>query len=213
MRDEILRRIREKYPLIPREMGELKELKKGMYRFNFECYRVGEIGNLFAIDMSAMFGLMKMETVVLTPIERDLSFCNFDVVHAMGTDTCIFEMYDTGISERDLSSFDPLKEKYADLPAYETKPRWYDSWRLSPSIGKRGKGLAARGEEMLEEHLNEYLRLLAQAPACDPEEKRERNRRYVDRLLAEGGAAVDSMKKLLGEEKTDRLIRRFMFDV
>ena len=72
MRDEILRRIREEYPLIPREMGELKELKKGMYRFDFECYRVGEIGNLFAIDMSAMFGLMKMETVVLTPIERDL---------------------------------------------------------------------------------------------------------------------------------------------
>ena len=85
--------------------------------------------------------------------------------------------------------------------------------RLLEDTRKVSSWLAARGEEMLEEHLNEYLRLLAQAPACDPGEKRERNRRYVDRLLAEGGAAVDSMKKLLGEEKTDRLIRRFMFDV
>ena len=213
MIEAVYRQVKKNYTLVQRDMGDLKELKKGVYRFVFEAYEVKDVGNLFFIDMSAMLGLMKMETAVLTPIQRDLSFVNLDVVHAMGNDTYLFEMYDTSLAKTDLSCFDPLKEKYASLPPYETKPRWYDSWRLSPSIGKRGKKISTQGEKMLTEHLNLYLRLLGEAPACDPEKKREKNRGYVDRLLAEGGPAVDSMKKLLGEEKTEELIRRSMYDV
>ena len=74
-------------------------------------------------------------------------------------------MYDTCLTKTDLCCFDPMKEKYASLPPYEAKPRWYDSWCLSPSIGKRGKKISVQGEDMLAEHLELYLRLLAEAPA------------------------------------------------
>ncbi len=56
-----------------------------------------------------------------------------------------------------------------------------------------------------------YLGLLRQTPACGKEEKRAATAAYVDGLLTNGGPAVDSMKKIIGPEKTARLVRAFMY--
>ena len=61
--------------------------------------------------------------------------------------------------------------------------------------------------------LSFYLDCLSKAPGCDPDVKKEKNRAYAERLLSEGGVAVDSMKKISGEEKTSRLIREYMYAV
>ena len=53
--------------------------------------------------------------------------------------------------------------------------------------------------------------LLDQVLVCDPVLKTEKNKVYVERLLSEGGAAVDSMNKIIGPEKTGELIRKFMY--
>lgn len=213
MNEIILKTISARYTAAARDMGDLKEIRGGLFRFSCESYSLDGIGNLFFIRMRAMAGLIKMETAVLTPVERDLSFCNFDVVHAAGTHTMIFEMYRTCMEERDLSAFAPIRETYRQLPDYESAPRWYDEFRLPPSIGKRGRGIAPEGERMLLDCLRQYLDVLDAAPECDAEAKRAQNRIYVDRLLREGGMAVDNMKKIIGVEKTERLVRTFMYDV
>ena len=61
--------------------------------------------------------------------------------------------------------------------------------------------------------LSFYLDYLSKAPECDPDAKKEKNRAYAEWLLSEGGVAVDSMKKIIGEEKTSRLIREYMYAV
>ena len=66
---------------------------------------------------------------------------------------------------------------------------------------------------MLLDCLRQYLDVLDAAPECDADAKRAQNRIYVDRLLREGGMAVDNMKKIIGVEKTERLVRTFMYDV
>ena len=213
MNESILSALSGRYRLTKRDMGDLAEIRSGMTRFCCEAYRIEEIGNLFFIDMKAAFGLMKMETAVLTPTKRDLSFCNFDAVHAMGNDTLIFEMYRTCIRDTDLSSLDAVKAGAADIPGYTPAPRWYDAYRLSPSVAKKARRAASSHEALMQRFLEGYLALLDQAPVCDEAEKLAVTRPYVDRLLAEGGMAVDGMKKMIGAERTERLVREFMYGV
>ena len=87
MKDYIIRELSNTYQLLPVNMGELAEIKKGLTNFHCETYQIKDVGNLFFIEMKAMFGLMKMNTAVITPVQKDLSFCNFDAVHAMRNDT------------------------------------------------------------------------------------------------------------------------------
>ena len=213
MKDYIIRELSNTYQLLPVNMGKLAEIKKGFTNFHCETYQIKDVGNLFFIEMKAMFGLMKMNTAVITPVQKDLSFCNFDAVHAMGNDTFIFEMYRTCIEETDLSAFKAVREKYRDSADYQAQPRWYDSWRLSAYLAKKGKGKSEEQEQMMKDCLSFYLDYLSKAPECDPDAKKEKNRAYAERLLSEGGVAVDSMKKIIGEEKTSRLIREYMYAV
>ena len=71
--------------------------------------------------------------------------------------------------------------------------------------------ISEKAEAMLKECLDLYLELLDKAEDCDPEAKKEKTKEYVDRLLSEGGAAVDSMNKIIGKEKTAKLVREFMY--
>ena len=154
MKDYICRETSKAYKLIPVDMGELADIKKGLTNFHCETYEIRDIGNLFFIEMKAMFGLMKMNTAVITPVRKDLSFCNFDAVHAMGNDTFIFEMYRTCIEDTDLSAFDTVKEKYRDSADYQAQPRWYDSWRLPAYLAKKGKGKTEEQEQMMKDCLS-----------------------------------------------------------
>lgn len=211
MKETILNELKKRYTLEKRDMGDMKNIHKGMYNFDCEAYTVKDIGNLFFIEMKALFGLMKMETTVLTPVNKDLSFCNFDIIKAMGNETHMFEMYRSAIKDTDLSAFNAIKEKYSNLENYETEKRWYDDCRLESSICKKGKKISEKAEAMLKECLDLYLELLDKAEDCDPEAKKEKTKEYVDRLLSEGGAAVDSMNKIIGKEKTAKLVREFMY--
>ncbi len=211
MKETILNELKKRYTLEKRDMGDMKNIHKGMYNFDCEAYTVKDIGNLFFIEMKALFGLMKMETTVLTPVNKDLSFCNFDIIKAMGNETHMFEIYRSAIKDTDLPAFNAIKEKYSDLENYETEKRWYDDCRLESSICKKGKKISEKAEAMLKECLDLYLELLDKAEDCDPEAKKEKTKEYVDRLLSEGGAAVDSMNKIIGKEKTAKLVREFMY--
>ena len=160
MKNYIIEELSKAYQLIPVDMGELSDIRKGLTTFHCETYQIKDIGNLFFIEMKAMFGLMRMDTAVITPAQKDLSFCNFDAVHAMGNDTFIFEMYRTCTEEADLSAFAALKEKFRASADYQAQPRWYDSWRLPAYLAKKGKGKAEEQEQMMKECLSFYLVLL-----------------------------------------------------
>ncbi len=152
-----------------------------------------------------------METAVITPVYRDLSFCNLDTVSAAGNNTVMFEMYRTCLKDTDLRGFEKIRERYAHLPQYVSQPRWYDALKLSSCIAKKGKRIMAEGEKMLKECLDQYLTLLEKAEQCDHTEKIAANRTYVDRLISEGGVAVDSLSKIIGRDKCAELIEKYMY--
>ena len=213
LKEYILEKLEKEYRLEKRDLGDYAKISKLVVNFINEAWRIEGVGNLFAMDMSAMFGLMKMETLVLCPEEKDLSFLSCDGIHVSGNDTVIMEMDRSALHEEDLSVFEPLKEKYAYLEDYQAEPRWYDSYHLSSTICKKGKKQTADLEAFGREYIDIYLQALKDAPVCDPEAKRQATADYAQRLIREGGVAVDGMTKMIGANRTEKLVAEYMFHI
>ena len=175
-----------------------KEECRGSYRVSF-------------IDMKAMLGLMKMETVIITSDDRDVPLFSFDVINAMGKNTVLAEGYDTLVGnapEGLLEKGRKIKSVYGSLPDYP----WYDAILFPFSLAKTGKEVRDKVTGILTDYTGLFREWLAAAPEVSPEEKKSATGDYVSRLLSEGGASTDQFKKLFGEEKTDGLFR-FLFNV
>ena len=199
------------YNLIPVDMKDLKSIKNLFMRFDNETYKIEGIGNLMIINMSSIFNLMKMNTIVITPQYKDLSFINIDHIKVNKKNTLIIEMYESCINETDLNKLNELKDKYKNIKEYKIKEAWYDSIRYPCSISKitNDKEL----NEIIMDYLNNYLDLLSLANNCDYDLKNKKNSDYVNRLIEEGGTAVNSLNKIIGKEKCSELIRRYMFNI
>ena len=205
--------IEKDYVLKERNMGNLQEIHKGVYHFYNHSYSIIGIGSLFTMELRAMFGLMKMQTIVISPQYKDLDFCNVDAIHAMANDTILLEMYRSSSQKADLSEFEDLAARVKNLTDYESAPRWYDSYKRSSCIGKKGVGAKRIHLELTKQYVSLYLDLLRKAPYCDYSEKQQLTNEYVSQLIENGGAAVDSLSKMIGAELTAELINRFMFNV
>lgn len=205
--------IEKDYVLKERDMGDLQEIHKGMYHFYNHSYSIIGVGSFFTMEMRAMLGLMKMQTIVISPQYKELDFCNVDAIHALSNDTLMLEMYRSSNQSCDLSEFDELRNKVKNLTDYESAPRWYDSYKRSSCIAKKGVRARRIHQELTKQYINIYIDLLKKAPYCDYSEKQQLTNDYVSKLIENGGAAVDSLVKMIGREPTVQLINRFMFNV
>ncbi|MBQ6292445.1 MAG: hypothetical protein IJK77_01020 [Lachnospiraceae bacterium] len=187
--------------------------KNGMHFF-ITTYKVKGFGYLSVIDMKAMFGLMKMESVVLNATHRDLPLYSGDLIKVAGKCTLLQEFYNTMIdpmTEDAKAPYRKVKEKYKGLAPYETGPHWYDDIRYDFTLGATGKELKDKERTITKDYFDAYLENVAIAPACDPEEKKAKTKAYVDGLFKNGGPAVDQFKKLIGDEAAREVFEKYVF--
>ena len=140
---------------------------------------------------------MTMETVVISPVERDLPLFNIDRVSAFGKDTLLIEIYDTQIEPLDAdiqATFSDLLERDSAVSDVENKPHWYDEIRYPFSYGKAGKGLSQQFERAQKDYLGTFIKALKNAPTND-------------------GPAVNTMRSLFGEETMKRVVLGHMYGV
>ena len=189
-----------------------QNIDKSLMHFVVDTYKVPG-GALSVISMKAFFGLMKMDSLIFTPLTRDMPLLSYDRILNAGKETLIAELYDTQLAPADLAAMDKVKESCSDLPDAPKEPRWYDPLLMSPSFRKTGKKLTARLDELYRRWLEQYAAAYERAPECDPEKKRLRAKEYVDGLINNGGPAVDQFKKMLGEEKAEEFLREYVFCV
>ena len=181
---------------------------KGM-RFQLQSYDWNGCACVSYLSMRAFLGLMKMETLICTPYNKDLPIYSYDRIIAFGKKSLLLEVYDTLVKPVDLSSMDAVKESYKDLKDKQPKPAWYDSLRLSPSIFKEGK--EERLAQLATAMSTAYLDLFATAREVDRAVKTERNRTYVEGLISNGGPAINAVRGMIGDEAAETLFRRFLF--
>ena len=208
-----LRVIADSYSLTPISVGEFATLKVNGMKFTIRAYHVEGLGHVSIMRAKGFFGLMKMDTLMIVPTERDLPLYSYDRIVAMGNDTLIVELYDTLTQPLDLSLLGHIKAKFRHLEERDPGVHWYDNIKLSESISKKGKKAQKDDLEALAaEHFSAYLHAPAKK-VTDVEKKKELSTKYVEGLLREGGPSTDVFKKALGEEKTAKLFKTVLFGI
>ena len=212
MIQKMLRTITGNYHLNAITLGEFSKMKVGVMEFRIWAFHAEGLGHVSAMEASGMFGLMKMDTLIINPTDKDLPLFSYDRVHAMGNDTLIYELYDTLLEKSDLSGLELVKAKYAGLPDHDLGSHWYDSIKLAVSLSKKGKKAhREQFDSCAMEYLEAFLDAAKNAPYCEPGPKKEKAAVYVEGLLSNGGPSTDVFKKGLGQEKTEFLFRHFLF--
>lgn len=213
MIQSMLRTITEQYHLNALDTGAYQTLKANGMTFKIWAFRAEGLGHVSAMEASGFFGLMKMDTLIITPTEVDMPLLSYDRVHAMGNDTLIFELYDTLLGEKQLADTAAVKTGAANLPDHDLGAHWYDSIKLPESLSKKGKKPQTPAfDQVTRDYLKAFLADAKHASACnDADSKREKASVYVEGLLTHGGPSTDVFKKGIGEEKTADLFRRILF--
>jgi len=211
MNQTLFSTLKQLYTLRKVSVGDYETIDKNGMHFQIRVYRIEGIGKLAVVSMKAMLGLMKMETMILSPYEKDAPIFSMDKIAAMGRDTFLAEFYDTRLQETDLSALDQVSEKYEDVTSYVPEARWYDSIRLPATVHKRGKGMADTYEIMAEDYLMAFIEVLNEAPECDTEAKKAKVKAYAHGLVINGGPAIDQFKKILGGQKAAELFEKYIF--
>lgn len=215
MVEKIIEEIAKRYSLTEKDVGVFARFKASGMTFSCAAYEAVGLGHISVMTAKGFFGLMKMDTLMICPEQKDLPLLSYDRIYAMGNDTLIMELYDTCLhSVDDLSLVDEVKNKYAYLPdrtvSGGAKEYWYDDIRFSQSVAKKGKK-KHHFDAFVEEYLQAYLQM--KAADCERAEKRQKTAAYAKGLLSHGGAATDVLKKELGEEKTKKLFGGVLFGV
>ena len=209
----MLRTVTEKFHLNALDTGAYQTLKANGMTFRIWAFRAEGLGHVSAMEASGFFGLMKMDTLIITPTEVDMPLFSYDRVHAMGNYTLIFELYDTLLGKKNLAGTAAVKAAAAGLPDHDLGQHWYDSIKLAESLSKKGKKPQTPAfDKVTLDYLKAFLADAKNAPTCDDAEtKREKASVYVEGLLTHGGPSTDVFKKGIGEEKTADLFRRVLF--
>lgn len=210
----MIRTITAKYHLNGIAVGEFSKLKVGGMNFDVWAFHAEGLGHVSAMTASGFFGLMKMDTLIINPTEKDMPLFSYDRVQAKGNDTLILELYDTVLDNADLSRVGEIKKTYANLPDHDQGQHWDDSIKLEVSLSKKGKKAQTPAfDRCAMEYLDAFLEDSQSADYCDPAGKRSKASAYVEGLLANGGHSTDGFKKGIGEEKTAQLFRNILFGI
>lgn len=216
MTNKILELIKQRYDLKEACVREFRTFKAKGMTFVCEAYSAEGLGHVCVMRAKGFLGLMKMDTLVIAPENKDLPLLSYDRIIAMGNDTLIIELYDTmGEKKTDLTLINSIKNKFACLPERfaegEEPQHWYDSIRLPETTSKKGKKKkdSKNFDAYAVEYIYSYLSLNGES--CDPAEKKTRTNVYVDGLLSQGGPATDVFMKELGEEKTQEILKAVLF--
>lgn len=211
MTERLLALLRERYPLRPCDAGAFSALKANGMRFTVAAWEAEGLGHVSVMRAGGFLGLMKMDTLIVNPTERDLPLYSYDRILAAGNDTLIAELYDTTLGGFAAPELDALLARSAGLPDRDPGTHWYDGIRLPQSISKKGKKAQSEAfDRLAQAHFAAWLAADC-APLTDKAAKQAKAAAYVDGLLAHGGPSTDVFKKALGQEKTEALFRKVLF--
>ncbi len=213
MVEKMLNKIGKHFPLKEINVGEFATAKVSVMKFKVRSFDAVGLGRVSVLSGSALFGLMKMDTLIVNPFEKDMALFSYDRIYAMGNDTILLELYDTRINkDTSLKELEQVVKKYKDIPEQPAQSKWYDYMRLPVSLKKKGnKKVTPRFNKLTEEYLNSVIKLIKNAPECDVDKKKKVASKYTEGLLSNGGPSTDQFVKAKGKAYTQKLFRDILF--
>lgn len=212
MNDKIIELLKENYKLKEIDVGEFKKMKVGPMTFNLSCYDADSLFKVSYMKGKALFGLMKMTTVVITSAKKDIPIFSYDRIKAGKKDICIFELYDTRQKKEDYPEFEKIKLEFLNYKKYDIKPAWSDDIKLKESFSVFSKG-ANTFDILIKDLFKEFFKIIEESNIIDSDCKNKMNAFYVDNLLIKGGISTDMFIKKFGKEKTEQLYKKYIFSI
>lgn len=191
--------------------GKFANIDRLAMHIKIRAYDIDRVGRLSTVEMRAMFGLMRMQTFIITPLDKKLPVFSYDLIKAMGRDTLIIELYDVAANGVTISSLEGIKAAYANLPEKELGKNWYDGMKLAASVAKKGKKIGPQCVELSEKYISAYVDALTTAESADSSRQAAATKDYVDGLFKNGGPSTDQFKKMLGEKEAYDLFANYLF--
>lgn len=208
MIEKIIDRIGYEYPLKERNIDEFKTFKAGSMNNECEAYEAKNLGNIFAMRSRGMLGLMKMETLIVCPIDIDGPLFSLDIVNNRSVYLELIDvMLEDSFSQDRLLA---VKNSYQKYLSNDQKARWYDNIRLGSSFSGKFPDVRT-AEECLMNMTEAYLKALYLSHVSFSDDKKKKIKEYSDQLLKNGGPSTDYFIKHLGKEKTERFFNEAMF--
>ncbi len=212
MNDKIIELIKENYELKEIDVGEFKKMKVGPITFNLSCYDADSLFKVSYMKGKALFGLMKMTTVVITSTKKDIPIFSYDRIKTGKKDICILELYDTRQKKEDYPEFEKIKLEFLNYKKYNLKPAWSDDIKLKESFSVCSKG-SNTFDILIKDLFKEFFKIIEKSNIIDSDCKNKLNAFYVDNLLLKGGISTDMFFKKIGKEKTEQLYRKYLFSI
>ncbi|MBQ7600468.1 MAG: hypothetical protein IJU57_07360 [Clostridia bacterium] len=210
MTDKLLEIIGKQHRLSEKDTCGFSDLKAKGMKFHIRAFDAEGLGHVSVMTAKGMLGLMKMDTVIINPKEKDLPLYSYDRIKAFGSDVLITELYDTLAQPRSFGKVRSVVKKYNDLPLRNPGAHWYDGIKLPESVSFKGKKISDRFDSLASEYLSALL--AEESPAeFDRELKEKKASEYAKGLLDKGGPSTDVFVKEFGKEKTSVLFSKVLF--
>ena len=206
--------LEKKYDLTVKDIGEDAVFSKKGVTFNTQVCCIGDIGQICFIQVKAMLGFLKMETVVLSVSGKDIPLFNMDWVSAFGKETLICELYDVQLSpfsdEIQKRLCDIIKRD-EDIPDTEQDEQWYNNILYPCSYHKSSKHATSRFNDAAIEYIKQMVNEMHRLDECEKDAKHEKIRSFAGNLYNEGSPVLDIVKEFFGEECAKRLLIGHMY--
>lgn len=213
MTEKMIERLKKAYRVNQRDAGEFQKMKvKGM-TFTVQCFTAEGLGNVSVMKASGMFGLMKMDTVVVNPFDVDAPLFSYDRIKVVKNDLLYLELFDTTIGHTfDTAGLLAVADRHTDIPDHIPTPNWYEHLILPSSSYKKTKQAnSAKVDVFVEEFFDAYLAQVSQTKGCDPMQKKQCASIYSDGLIQNGGPSTDVFVKKFGKDKTREFFKKVLF--
>ena len=94
MIDKILSMIRKEYRMRSLDAGVYHKLVIRGMNFEINSYEATELGRVATMCATGMFGLVKRDLLIVSPLEKNAPVVTYERVKAFGKDTLLMAKYD-----------------------------------------------------------------------------------------------------------------------
>ena len=218
--DEGISIIKKEYELEELDIGEFKTVY--VYKvlpFKSEEYYIKGLGVLSVMTLN--LGPMQQLTFNINPLEKDIPQLTIDYTIMLNQRKIFIEVYKLMIDSETqnykefLKQMEEIKGNYTDLKDFKASE---DSWRneyFSDAIYKSGNPLnEGKLLNLFKDTLNAYIEYAKKEKDLDSEQKAKKAeaiKEFADKLVENGGIAINNFKKSLGDEKTKEFLGKVLY--
>lgn len=181
-------------------------------KFKISAFDVKEVGRVATIEMKRLIGFWEMQSLIITPYEKDMPIYYYNRHREKGNYIYRIEVFDTQLNEITVSELSDVEKKYEALPDEEQIERWYEEIKLYGAVKKVEKSKKEELSPLILEHFQTYMTMLENAEKCKALQKKKRVTSFVDNLCEKSGMAIiEIFLANYGPKVTEKLANKVLF--